>query len=161
MSRIGAPRAGVTVSTPQLDRFKKWLDEVGGVTQFDLGGIAPESQKKIQYGLEAHGRPVVAVTPYLTGRAIQGGQRALRGARPTVHAFWHEVEREVIGVIRERVANAGGDLRARWAANPLSREYARQKARRYPGRPMGQASGALLRDLRSERAFVVAVRRRR
>jgi hypothetical protein len=46
-----------------------------------------------------------------------------------------------------------------WAAHPLTAEYRKAKAKKYPGKPMGQASGALLRDVRSTQAFAATKRR--
>lgn len=158
---IGMPRTGqrggVTRSTPALDATKKWLDSISGVHTVDLGGISAESQRKITYGLERRGRPVTKVTAYMVGRMVSRGQRWLAGvARPTKAAFWDVIDGEALGVIRERLANAGGDLSGEWAKNPLNPEYAKEKARRYPGRPMGQRTGALLRDVRSAGAFAVS-----
>lgn len=160
MPSIGAPRTGqpqnVRRATPQLDATAKWLDAIGGIHTIDLGGIAELSQKKIRYGLEAHGRPVTKVTPYLVGRLVTRGQRWLATTpRPSRAAWWDTIEREALGVLIERVANAGGDLAGAWSSHPLTPAYARQKARRHPGKPMGQATGALLRDLRSAGAFAV------
>lgn len=161
LPRTGAPRTGtgasaVTASTPRLDALTKWLDSVSAVHTVDLGGLSELSRTKIEHGLEKHGRPVTKVNAYLIGRLVQRAQSWVRNTeRPTKAAFWDAIDAEALGVIRERVANAGGDLRAEWAAHPLTRPYARQKARKYPGKPMGQASGALLSDLRSTGAFAV------
>jgi hypothetical protein len=151
-SRTGAPRTGTRVqaSTPRLDAAAKWLASIQGVHTVDLIGISQESRDKIAYGLEAHGRPVTPVTPYMIGRLVARAQSYLQNeTRPTKDSFWRAVDREALGVIIERVANAGGDLRAVWASKPLDPEYARRKAKLYPGKPMGQASGALLSNLRS------------
>lgn len=162
--RVGAPRVGVrgtnvTRNTPRFDAITKWLNEVSGVHQFDLGGISEQAQEKILYGLEKHGRPVTRVTPYMTSRTVEAGQRYLaRTNKPTKNEFWAEVEKSALGVMIERIANAGGDLRSTWAAHPLTAAYREQKAKKYPGKPMGQASGKLLSEMRSTRAFAVKSR---
>lgn len=163
-SRTGAPRTGtgVTRSTPTLDATAKWLAQISGVHTVDLGGISEESRRKIAYGLEARGRPVTKVTPYMVGRMVTRAQRWLGTvARPTKDAFWDVVDGEALGVIRERLAGAGGDLAGEWAAHPLTPAYAKEKARTHPGRPMGQRTGALLRDVRSAGAFAVSTGGRR
>lgn len=159
--RIGGARNGVTVSTPRLDATAKWLNEVAGVTEIELGGLDDASVLKIRYGLEARGRPVLLVTPYMQGRAISAGQRYVGSTRaPTKDGFWREVELEIKGVVTERIANAGGDLASVWASKPLTKRYAAWKRENYPGKPMGQLTGALLRDLRSTGAFALARRKR-
>ncbi len=157
-SRTGAARTGsrVTTSTPRLDATAKWLAAVQGVHTVDLIGITQESRDKIAYGLEGRGRPVTQVTPYMIARIVDRARSWIGGeSRPTKDAFWRVVDREALGVIIERIANAGGDLRAVWASKPLDPDYARRKAKLYPGKPMGQASGDLLSDLRSTRADAV------
>jgi len=57
-------------------------------------------------------------------------------------------------VISERIANAGGDLASVWASKPLTKRYAAWKRKNYPGKPMGQLTGDLLKELRSTRPFV-------
>ena len=74
-SRTGG--ANVTRNTPALDATIKWLEQVGGVHGLDLGGISAESQIKIAHGLEAHGRPVTKVNPYMVARMVQRAQRWL------------------------------------------------------------------------------------
>lgn len=156
---IGAPRTGqrgVTRSTPTLDATAKWLADLQGTHTVDLGGISELSRKKIAFGLEAHGRPVTKVTPYLIARLTTRGQRWLgQTARPTRAQWWQVIDAEALGVVIERLNTAGGDLSGEWASHPLTPAYAAQKARRYPGKPMGQATGALLRDVRSAGAFAV------
>lgn len=153
--RVGGQRSGITKSTPRLDAATKWLSEIAGTTEIDLGGISDASWLKITYGLEARGRPVLLVTPYMQGRAVAAGQRYLRGTRaPTRDAFWREIELEMKGVISERIANAGGDLASVWASKPLTKRYAAWKRKNYPGKPMGQLTGDLLKELRSTRPFV-------
>ncbi len=156
-SRTGASRTGtVTKSTPRLDAVAKWLASVQGVHTVDLIGISEESRRKIAFGLEAHGRPVTQVTPYMVARLVERARSFVASeARPTKDAFWRVIDREALGVIIERIANAGGDLASVWASRPLTREYAARKRRLYPGKPMGQASGKLLADLRSQRADAV------
>ena len=156
--RTGASRSGggVTRSTPRLDAAAKWLASVSSVHTVDLGGLSELSQTKIAHGLEKHGRPVTRVTAYMIGRMVDRAQSWLRGENnPTKAAFWSTLDAEALGVICERIANGGGDLASVWAANPLTRPYARWKARKYPGKRMGEASGALLRHLRSAGAFAV------
>lgn len=161
LPRTGAPRTGtgasqVNASTPKLDAVAKWLDSVSGVHTVDVGGISALSQTKIVHGLEKHGRPVTRVNSYMVARLIDRAQSWLRSTqRPTKAAFWDAIDSEALGVIRERIANGGGDLRAEWAQHPLTKPYARWKAKNHPGKPMGQASGALLSDLRSTGAFAV------
>lgn len=153
--RVGGPRSGVQVSTPRLDATAKWLGEIAGTTAIDLGGVSELSQIKIQYGLEARGRPVLLVTPYMQGRAVAAGQRYVGSTRaPTKADFWRAVEDEIKGVVIERIANAGGDLAAVWASKPLTKRYAQWKRANYPGKPMGQLTGQLLSELRSTRSFV-------
>lgn len=164
-ARTGAPRlgqsrtgggSGVNRSTPQLDATAKWLNEISGVHTVDIGGISALSHTKIKHGLEKHGRPVTKVTAYMVGRLIDRAQRWLKSvSRPTKAAFWDTIDAEAMGVIVERIANAGGDLATQWAAHPLKPAYREWKSIKYPGKPMGQASGALLRDLRSSGAFAV------
>lgn len=162
LPRTGAPRTGtgassaVNASTPKLDAITKWLDQVSGVHTVDLGGISALSQTKIAHGLEKHGRPVTKVNSYMIGRLVARAQSWLAStSRPTKDSFWNAVDAEAKGVVIERIANAGGDLRAEWASHPLTKPYARAKAKRYPGKPMGQASGDLLSDLRSTGSFAV------
>lgn len=153
--RVGGPRSGAQVSTPRLDATAKWLGEIAGTTAIDLGGVSELSQIKIQYGLEARGRPVLLVTPYMQGRAVAAGQRYVGSTRaPTKADFWRVVEDEIKGVVIERIANAGGDLAAVWSSKPLTKRYAAWKRKNYPGKPMGQLTGQLLSELRSTRSFV-------
>lgn len=153
---IGARRSGMTRNTPQLDAVVKWLNELESTKVFDVGGISELSQTKIKYGLEKYGRPVTKVTPYMKQRAVKAAQSYLeKTRRPTKSEFWNEVEKATLGVVIERIANAGGDLKSVWASHPLSPEYKARKAQQYPGKPMGQASGKLLSDLRSSKAFAV------
>lgn len=154
--RSGASRSGVTRQTPQLDAMLKWLNEVASTRVFDLGGVSDLSREKIAYGLEAHGRPVLKVTPYMTKRVVETAQKYIaKTTKPSKVAFWDEVEKTALAVVIERIANAGGDLKSEWANHPLSPAYKAAKAKKYPGKPMGQASGKLLGDLRSTRAFSV------
>lgn len=139
----------MTKSTPRLDATAKWLTEVQGVTSVELIGLSQESVRKIAFGLEGRGRPVTLVTPYMIARMIQRAQSFVRNeSRPTRDAFWRVIESEAKGVIIERVANAGGDLASVWASKPLKPDYAAWKRKNYPGKPMGQLTGALLTDLR-------------
>lgn len=157
---IGAPRTGqrggVTRSTPTLDATAKWLDQIAGIHTVDLGGLSEQSRAKIAYGLEARGRPVTRVNAYMIGRMVTRAQQWLAAIkRPTKAQFLDVLDGEALGVVRERLANAGGDLAGVWAANPLDPDYAREKRRTHPGKPMGQRTGALLREVRSTGAFAV------
>ena len=159
---IGRPRIGMRQqgqSAQKLSMTASWFGEVAAVRQLDLGGVSDLAQKKIAFGLEKRGRPVLRVTPYLRGRLLAAAQRYLAsGGRLTRAGFLDAIEREALGVVTERIANAGADLRSVWAAHPLSPAYRRWKARKYPGKPMGQLTGRLLSELRSTRAFVVTRR---
>lgn len=136
----------VTKDLRELGAAEKWVKSLTGRRVLTLR--LPESEMVKLAVMDKSGRGVTDTSPKFSATIAASVQSAVAKRRlPSPKNVSEAIETAVAKIMYYRLSTGGGDIKGRW--RPLTQAYLKQKMLRYPGRGIGQASGALLRAVRA------------